>query len=107
MCWHCMLVCARSFSNWLQDLNSPMKAFGRSCSFVSGSDLAATTVPGGTNVASGAVFPSLSEPPQRTQTLGKHFSCDLFCSFGCYYKFHAADDKSLNVCIFLAGLCLS
>jgi hypothetical protein len=102
-----MLVCARSFSNWLQDLNSPMKAFGRSCSFVSGSDLAATTVPGGTNVASGAVFPSLSEPPQRTQTLGKHFSCDLFCSFGYYYKFHAADNKSLNVCIFLAGLCLS
>ncbi|DBB06710.1 TPA: hypothetical protein ACH3X1_012211 [Trebouxia sp. C0004] len=53
-----------------KDLNSPMKAFGRSCSFVSGSDLAASTVPGGTNVASGAVFPSLSEPPQRTQTLG-------------------------------------
>ncbi|KAL0031693.1 hypothetical protein WJX79_001570 [Trebouxia sp. C0005] len=53
-----------------KDLNSPMKAFGRSCSFVSGSDLAASTVPGGTNVASGSVFPSLSEPPQRTQTLG-------------------------------------
>lgn len=83
-----------------------MKAFGRSCSFVSGSDLAASTVPGGTNVASGAVFPSLSEPPQRTQTLGKHFSCDLFCSW-LDYNFHAAGRKSVNVCLLLAGLCLS
>ena len=47
-----------------------MKAFGRSCSFVSGNDLAASTVPGGTNVAAGATFPSLAEPPQSTQTLG-------------------------------------
>ena len=50
-----------------------MKAFARTCQFVSGSDLAASTVPGGTNIASGASFPGLSEPPQRTQTLGKHF----------------------------------
>ena len=55
----------------MQDLNSPMKAFARTCQFVSGSDLAASTVPGGTNVAAGASFPGLSEPPQRTQTLGQ------------------------------------
>ena len=64
-----------------------MKAFGRSCSFVSGSTLAASTVPGGTNVASGATFPSLSQPPQSTQTLGKYCqltfasSCVVCCKF--------------------------
>ena len=47
-----------------------MQSFARSCRFVSGSDLAASTVPSGTNVASGSSFPSLSSPPQRTQTLG-------------------------------------
>jgi len=82
-----------------------MKAFGRSCSFVSGSDLAASTVPGGTNVASGAVFPSLSEPPQQTQTLGEHFSCDLFSSLAAITTFML--QKSVNVCLVLAGLCLS
>lgn len=54
-----------------QDLNKPMQSFARSCSFVSGSTLAASTVPSGTNVAAGSNFPSLSSPPQRTQTLGK------------------------------------
>ncbi len=82
-----------------------MRAFGRSCSFVSGSDLAASTVPGGTNVASGAVFPSLSEPPQQTQTLGEHFSCDLFSSLAAITTFML--QKSVNVCLVLAGLCLS
>lgn len=47
-----------------------MQSFARSCRFVSGSDLAASTVPSGMNVASGASFPGLSSPPQRTQTLG-------------------------------------
>ena len=55
----------------LQDLNKPMQSFARSCQFVSGSQLASSTVPPGTNVASGASFPSLSSPPQRTQTLGR------------------------------------
>ncbi len=75
-----------------------MRAFGRSCSFVSGSDLAASTVPGGTNVASGAVFPSLSEPPQQTQTLGEHFSCDLFCSLAAITTFYAAEVSQCLPC---------
>nr|QOL01204.1 putative extracellular protein TR9_013c [Trebouxia lynnae] len=53
-----------------KNLKSAMRPFGRSCSFVSGNTLASSTVPGGTNVAAGASFPSLSEPPQSTQTLG-------------------------------------
>ena len=37
-----------------------MKAFARTCQFVSGSD------------AGGASITGLSEPPQRTQTLGQY-----------------------------------
>ena len=64
----------------MQNLKSAMRPFGRSCSFVSGNTLASSTVPGGTNVAAGASFPSLSEPPQSTQTLGMH---SWFCSNSC------------------------
>ena len=56
----------------MQDLKRTMKPFGRSCSFVSGSTLAASTVPRGTTAAPGSSFPSLSEPPQTTQTLGMY-----------------------------------
>lgn len=55
----------------MQDLKRTMRPFGRSCSFVSGNTLAASTIPKGTTAASGSSFPSLSEPPQSTQTLGK------------------------------------
>ena len=56
----------------MQDLKRTMRPFGRSCSFVSGNALAASTIPKGTTAASGSSFPSLSEPPQSTQTLGKY-----------------------------------
>lgn len=63
----------------MQNLKSTMKPFGRSCSFVSGNTLAASTVPSGANIAAGLSFPSLSEPPQSTQTLGTLQLIELLC----------------------------